>query len=162
LGFGTYNWLVVSPIDILDPSVVLGFFPYGPPQLGPDGTNEIDIEYSRWSQPSGTNGGFTIYPPHGSTIGHRGFNFKLSGTWTTSRFVWSENKIQFFLMGGHQSIRNTTNVIYKWEYSPSSPKSTIPQEPMPLHINLWLDRGRPPTDRQPVDVVLQNFEYMAE
>lgn len=30
LGFGTYQWQVEGPVDRMDPSVVLGLFPYGP------------------------------------------------------------------------------------------------------------------------------------
>ena len=49
LGFGTYQWQIDGPIDTLDKNVVLGLFPYGPAAgIGADGTNEIDIEYSRW------------------------------------------------------------------------------------------------------------------
>ena len=51
LGFGTYQWQVDGPIDSYDKNVVLGLFPYGPAAgIGADGTNEIDIEYSRWGQ----------------------------------------------------------------------------------------------------------------
>ena len=37
--------------------------------IGADGTNEIDIEYSRWGQASGPNGDWTDYPASGTTIG---------------------------------------------------------------------------------------------
>ena len=57
LGFGTYQWQVDGPIDTYDKNVVLGLFPYGPAAgIGGDGTNEIDIEYSRWGQATGPNG----------------------------------------------------------------------------------------------------------
>ena len=47
LGFGRYQWFVEGGIDKLDPVVVLGFFTYPDETVGPDGTNEIDIEYTR-------------------------------------------------------------------------------------------------------------------
>jgi len=57
LGFGTYQWQVDAPIDRFDKNVVLGLFPYGPAAgIGADGTNEIDIEYSRWDRADGPNG----------------------------------------------------------------------------------------------------------
>jgi hypothetical protein len=70
LGFGTYQWHVDGPIDTYDKNVVLGLFPYGPAAgIGSDGTNEIDIEYSRWGRASGPNGDWTNYPASGTTIG---------------------------------------------------------------------------------------------
>src|ERR1700722_197489 len=70
LGFGTYQWQVDGPIDVYDKNVVLGLFPYGPAAgIGADGTNEIDIEYARWGQPSGPNGDWTDYPASGTTVG---------------------------------------------------------------------------------------------
>src|SRR6185295_19818554 len=47
LGFGAYQWQIDAPIDVLDPNVVVGLFPYGP-DVDTLSTNEIDIEYSRW------------------------------------------------------------------------------------------------------------------
>ena len=80
LGFGTYQWHVEGPLDTYDKNVVLGLFPYGPAAgIGDDGTNEIDIEYSRWGQASGPNGDFTDYPATGSTVGERSFTFSLDG-----------------------------------------------------------------------------------
>ena len=72
LGFGTYQWQIDGPIDTLDKNVVVGLFPYGPAAgIGSDGTNEIDIEYSRWGVANGPNGDWTNYPASGSTIGGR-------------------------------------------------------------------------------------------
>ena len=49
LGFGTYQWQIDGPVDRMDPSVVLGLFPYGPfAGIGADGTNELDQEFSFW------------------------------------------------------------------------------------------------------------------
>jgi len=47
-GFGEYQFWVEGAIDALDPNVVLGLFNYPPPAVGPDGTNEIDVELARW------------------------------------------------------------------------------------------------------------------
>jgi hypothetical protein len=157
LGFGTYQWQVESRTDQLDPWVVLGLFPYGPPALGPDGSNEIDIEYSRWGHPDGTDGGFTVYPDSGKKITTHQFNFALTGTYTTSRFTWSSTGIQFWLMGGFQPVETTTNVMNEWNDTPENPEKNIPQRPMPLHINLWLDRGHAPANGQPVEVIIHSF-----
>jgi hypothetical protein len=154
LGFGTYQWQIETPIDSFDPWVVLGLFPY----LGPDGTNEIDIEYSRWSHSSNSNGWWTIYPSAGSTIGQDAFKFSPGGTNTTSRFTWSSGGIQFWLMDGFQPVGTTTNVLSAWTYAPTKSLKDIPQTPMPLHINLWLFQGHAPANGQPVQVIIDSFK----
>jgi len=157
LGFGTYQWQIEARIDTFDPWVVLGLFPYGPPALGSDGSNEIDIEYSKWGASSGNNGGFTIYPNSGKTIGTQAFIFGLTGTYTTSRFTWGGTEIQFWLMGGFQPIGTTQNVMATWNYTPINSSTNIPQRAMPLHMNLWLDKGHAPANGQPVEVIIHAF-----
>ena len=157
LGFGTYQWQIEARIDTFDPWVVLGLFPYGPPALGPDGSNEIDIEYSKWGASSGNNGGFTIYPNSGTKVGTQGFTFGLNGTYTTSRFTWGASGIQFWLMGGFQPVGTTQNVMASWNYTPTTPPTNIPQRAMPLHMNLWLDKGHAPSNGQPIEVIIHAF-----
>jgi len=158
LGFGTYQWQIEGPIDAFDPWVVLGLFPYGPPALGPDGSNEIDIEYSRWGNAGGTNGWWTIYPGSGKTIGQKAFRFSLSGTYTTSRFNWSNKEIKYWLMGGFQPLETTTNVIASWNYLPVKFSKDIPQHAMPLHMNFWLYQGHAPANGQPVEIIIHDFK----
>jgi hypothetical protein len=153
IGFGTYQWQIESSIDAFDPWVVLGLFPY----LGPDGNNEIDVEYSRWSNPNGNNGWWTVYPSSGTTIGQLSYKFSLTGTYTTSRFTWSSTGVQFWLMGGFQPVGTTANVISSWGYTPTRSSRNIPQKAMPLHINLWLYQGHAPSNGQPVEVIIHSF-----
>jgi hypothetical protein len=159
LGFGTYQWQIETRLDNFDPWVVLGLFPYGPPALGPDGSNEIDIEFAKWGHPQGENVGFTIYPDSGKTIGHRGFRFSSKTARTTSRFTWNEKGIQFWLMEGFQPIDVTANVLETWDYAPTNSPVAIPQRPMPLHVNLWLNKGHAPADGRPVEVVIRAFSF---
>ena len=116
LGFGTYQWQVDGPIDTYDKNVVLGLFPYGPAAgIGSDGTNEIDIEYSRWGQANGPNGDWTDYPASGTTIGELAYTFTLGGgTLSTSRFHWSSTSIANSLLGGLQPVDSTTGLIKSW------------------------------------------------
>jgi hypothetical protein len=157
LGFGIYQWQIEARIDTFDPWVTLGLFPYGPPALGPNGTNEIDVEYSKWGVSGGNNGEFSIYPNSGTTAAHNAFNFALTGIYTTSRFTWSATGIQFWLLGGFQPIGTTQNVVATWNYAPADPSVSIPQRAMPLHMNLWLYQGHAPSNRQPVEVIIHYF-----
>jgi len=162
LGFGTYQWQVDGPIDTFDKNVVLGLFPYGPAAgIGADGTNEIDIEYSRWGQANGPNGDWTNYPASGSTIGEMSYTFSLGGaTLSTSRFTWTTTSITDFLFAGLQPIDGTAGVIKTWTYAPSNPTVNIPQQALPLGMNLWCFSA-PPSDGNPVEIVIRDFSFAA-
>jgi len=162
LGFGTYQWQVDGPIDTFDKNVVLGLFPYGPAAgIGADGTNEIDIEYSRWGQANGPNGDWTNYPASGSTIGEMSYTFSLGGaTLSTSRFTWTTTSITDFLFAGLQPIDGTAGLIKTWTYAPSNPSVNIPQQALPLGMNLWCF-STPPSDGNPVEIVIRDFSFAA-
>ena len=162
LGFGTYQWRVDGPIDVYDKNVVLGLFPYGPAAgIGKDGTNEIDIEFSRWGQASGPNADWTDYPSSGTTQGETSFSFSLNGgTLSTSRFVWTSTSIEDFLMTGIQSIGSTTGLVKSWTYAPANAMVNIPQQAMPLGINLWCFAI--PSDGKDEEVVIRDFEFVPE
>jgi hypothetical protein len=162
LGFGTYQWQVDGPIDVYDKNVVLGLFPYGPAGgIGKDGTNEIDIEFSRWGQASGPNADWTDYPSSGTTQGEMSFSFSLGGgTLSTSRFVWTSTSIEDFLMTGIQPIGSTTDLVKSWTYAPANAMVNIPQQAMPLGINLWCFAI--PSDAKDEEVVIRDFEFVPE
>jgi hypothetical protein len=162
LGFGTYQWQVDGPIDTYDKDVVLGLFPYGPAAgIGTDGTNEIDIEYSRWGQANGPNGDWTDYPASGTTVGELSYTFSLGGaTLSTSRFTWSSAGIASTLLGGLEAVNDSTGLIKSWTYAPANPTTNIPQQALPLGINLWCFDS-PPSDGNPVEIVIRDFVFVA-
>lgn len=154
LGFGQYQWFVVSRLDQLDRNVVLGLFPYS----GPDGQNEIDIEIARWGNAAGNPGNFTVYPARsGIPYTTATFPFTLSGTHTTHRFDWRSSNVAFRMQHGHRW--DEKGVIANWDYRPEKPLNRIPQVPLPLHLNLWLHKGNPPSDGKPVEVIIKSFSY---
>ncbi|HVZ71297.1 MAG TPA: glycoside hydrolase family 16 protein [Polyangia bacterium] len=163
LGLGTYQWVVDGPIDTYDENVVLGLFPYGPQNdIGTDGTNEIDIEYSRWGQAAGPNGDWTDYPAYGTTVGEKTYTFSLGGmTTSTSRFVWARDHITSSLFAGAQPIDSTAELVETWTYAPTDPTMNIPQRALPLGMNLWCFDA-PPSDGQPVEIVIRDFQFVPE
>src|SRR6188768_1721178 len=162
LGFGTYQWQIDGPIDTFDKNVVLGLFPYGPAAgVGDDGTNEIDIEYSRWGQADGPNGDWTNYPASGSTIGELSYTFSLAGgTLSTSRLIWTKTSIEDFLLAGLQPPSSTTSLIKSWKYSPANATTNIPQQALPLGMNLWCFDI--PSDGKNVEIVVRDFQFIPE
>ena len=163
LGFGTYQWQVDGPVDTYDKNVVLGLSPYGPAAgIGADGTNEIDIEYSRWGQAGGPNGDWTDYPASGTTVGELSYTFTLSGgTLSSSRFTWSTTEITDFLFGGLVTVDSAVAPIKTWTYKPANPTVNIPQQALPLGMNLWCFNA-PPSDGKAVDIVIRDFVFVPE
>lgn len=153
LPYGKYQWWVNSRIDQLDKNVVFGLFSYG----GVDGINEIDIEYAKWGNSSSNIGNYGAYPKVQGG-GHVGATFpvSLNGSYTTQRFTWRSGSIYFQSLNGHY---NDNSYQYKSWTTPSNWASKVPSISMPVHINLWLKNHTPPSNGQPVEVVVQNFTF---
>ncbi len=158
LGFGMYQFQVIGPIDQLDPNIVLGLFNYPTEEVGPDGTNEIDIEFAHWGDPNTPIGNFTIWPSiTGIEQTSNSFPIKLNGTYTTHRFLWESQRIFFQSLHGHTD--DNENEFTNWLYQPNEPSIHISQQPMPVHINLWLFQGQPPIDGNEVEIIIHNFTF---
>jgi len=158
LNFGKYQFNVDGPVDRLDPNVVLGLFNYPTADVGPDGTNEIDIEFSHWGNLSYPIGNYTVWPAiSGPANKHRAFDFSLNRLHTTQRFTWNSKQIYFQSLRGFHN--DNTGQYNSWNFQPSSYLKYIPQHAMPLHINLWLFNGAAPTNGQEVEVVIRSFHY---
>lgn len=158
LGMGTYEFQVFGPIDRLDQNVVLGLFDYPTPDIGPDGTNEIDIEFARWGRPELPIGNYTVYPASGKRgpEDHHAFSFTMRGNITTHRFIRSSSSVGLESFQERQTDRD--GQIANWLYQ-AADKRFIPQAPLPVHINLWLFQGKPPTDAKEVTIIIKKFTF---
>jgi len=158
LGFGRYQFQVTGALDRLDPNVVLGLFNYPPPGGGPDGTNEIDIEYSRWGDPAALPASTTIYPAHPgpASVSHP-FPMPPGLTDTTQRFLWQSDTVSIQCLRGHRD--DDQQEYAQWAFRPAD-HQRLPQKPLPVHINLWLMRGKAPQDGKEVEVVVERFSFV--
>jgi len=159
-GFGRYQFQVTGALDRLDPNVVFGLFNYPPPAVGPDGTNEIDIEYSRWGDPAALPASTTIYPAHkGPPPVSHPFPMPPGLSDTTQRFDWQSTGISFQSLRGHRD--DDQGEYAHWSYRPADSLRRVPQQPLPFHINLWLMRGKAPQDGKEVEVIIKRFSFVA-
>lgn len=165
-GFGRYQFQVTGALDRLDPNVILGLFNYPVPGMGPDGTNEIDIEYSRWGDPASLPGSSTIYParigivPPSATTS---FAVPPGLTDTTQRFEWTSSAVNIQCLRGHQSAarRDKQREYARWTFAPTD-HNRLPQLPLPVHINLWLLNGAAPQNGKPVEIIIKAFLFTRE
>ncbi len=160
IGFGTYQWQIDGPVDKLDKNVVVGLYPYGPQAgIGADGQNEIDIEYARWGNASYPNGNYTVYPPTGTSSSEITFDFTLTDTYTTSRFTWSSTQIDFATMSGFEPLGSNAGLIKAWTFAPTTPATKVPQQALPLGMNLWCFQGTP-SNGQNVEIIVRDFTFV--
>lgn len=158
-GFGTYQFQVISRFDLFDQNIVLGLFNYPTPAIGPDGTNEIDIEYSHWGNPTYPIGNFTVWPAVTGVKQHSySFNLNLTNRYTTQRFVWGSKNI--FFQGLRGLTDGNTGQYASWLYQPTAYLKQIPQQAMPVHLNLWLFQGQAPVNGQEVEVIIKSFKFI--
>jgi hypothetical protein len=158
LGFGRYQFWVIGRIDRLDPNVVFGLFNYPPRDVGPDGTHEIDIEFAQWGKPGAPIGNYTVWPAvTGLNRAFKRFSANLDGDYTTQRFIWGPRSVTFQSLHGHRD--DDAGQFAVWRYQPPDPANYIGDQPLPVLINLWLFKGAPPENRQPVELVVRSFKF---
>ena len=162
-GFGRYEFEVAGPLDTFDPNIVLGLFDYPNPGQGPDGTNEIDIEYSRWGKPSTLPASATVYPATAqqAKLGPPAVSYAfpvpsgLSGS--TQCFIRTARTVCVQCRRGHRS--DPRGEYVHWLFQPAN-SQRLPQSLLPIHINLWLFQGHPPLNSSEVEVVVTKFSFV--
>ena len=161
LGFGRYQFQLSGRIDRFDDNVVLGLFNYPTGDVGPGATHEIDIEFARWGNAKNPMGNYTVWPVEKSLKQvSKSFPFVLTDDQSTHRFIWSQHQVQYRSMHGHRD--DDREEFGQWDYSPNEPSRYISQQPMPVHINLWLFKGLPPKNGQEVEIVIHDFKFTPE
>ena len=147
-GYGTYRFTIDSPVDGLDPNVVLGLFTWNDdPAFN---HREIDIEFSRWGNPlDATNAQYTVQP-YTSSANLTRWTLQPGYSASSHSWRWSSRSVAF------QSSA-FGNQIKQWSYTR---RAGIPkpggENP---RINLWLFRGAAPQNGLPVEVIIGKFEF---
>ena len=156
MGFGTYQWQLGSRVDNLDKNVVLGLFNYPPSFVGPDGTNEIDIEFTRWGIAGANQLNYTIFPAtKGLSETTQNFPFTMNGDYSTHRFVWKKQLVRFQSSNGHYDTNALP--IADWTYAPADYAQRIGSAPVPVRMNIW--KTDVPTNGQAVEIVISSFTF---
>ncbi|GIX07584.1 MAG: hypothetical protein KatS3mg115_1987 [Candidatus Poribacteria bacterium] len=82
------------------------------------------------------------------------FVFSQRGRASFHTFCWEPDRVLFRSLA--QLPDGTEALVAEWEYTGAVPE---PGHETP-RINLWLHRGNPPIDRQPVEVVIRRFQHL--
>jgi len=176
VSYGTFNFVVDSGLDDLDPNVVLGLFTWDNNTYQSDANTEIDIEMSNWMEPGSKNLHYSVQPTYGPE-GHyseryRANNMKVYGMASYHTFTWTDSLISFAGYFGSSAV--TSKMFSQFSFSnknlarrgnsegPSTDPVLIPK-PSPttkLDINLWLVKGSDPYYNKKVEVVISKIEYI--
>lgn len=154
-GYGTYRFDIANSTQF-DPQIVWGLFTWHDTDTAYH-NREIDIEFSRWTKKEDDkekeNAQFVVQP-YERPENIRRFTIPAEVAASTHSFTWLPDQVQF------QSRRLTAqppkpeDTLQSWTYRGADiPKPGGEQ----LHINLWLFRGKPPTDGKEQEVVIQQF-----
>lgn len=152
-GPGTVRIEVVAPVETMHPRAVAGLFLYPTPDVGPDGTHEVDVELTGWGDATRPRVHFAAWPrrPGGRPL-------------TTARAERFEGTHATYVI---QRDARGVRIEGRHGHGPASvpfatPAFTAPRgsvAPMPLHLNLWWYEGRPPADAAPVEVVVSRIDF---
>lgn len=151
-GYGRYVWYVSNRVDELASNVVAGLFTYAPPW----GENEIDLEFTRSFDASGTNNLVYTVQPYFEPNRQRKFAVALTNGPTTHSFTWLPGRIQWKSWHGwspHPS--NTQSIIAEHVYVGSNVPTSGPER---VHMNIWLFEGEPPGSGEK-EMVVGNFFF---
>ncbi len=148
-GYGTYQWWIEGVLATVDQNVVLGLFMYS----GHDGFDEIDIECARWGNPTAPNLSYTVWPNFGSTEHQWTTQYTLSSTdlYTTHRCIRTPDSVVFQSMKG--LVTDTTTTFVR-KTSTHGVKAL-----MPVHLNVWLFNGIPPSNEGEIEIIVHDFTY---
>lgn len=157
-GFGDYEFVLGSAVGDLDPNVVLGLFTY--PNSGGDGLHEIDIEFARWGRTDAGPLNYTVYPAvRGLTMRTRnGLPWRTEAARSMHRFTREPARVHF---ASYDTPAPTlaTRPVATWTHEAALSSGAITQGRWPLHLNLWLFRGQPPTNGRAVEVIVEAVRY---
>jgi hypothetical protein len=143
LGYGTYEF-VVCGLDALEPAAVFGMFTYDYAS-GALHNREMNIEISRWGDPTKKNAQYVLQPYYVAANVHR-FNAP-AGTLTFS-LHWEQDRATF------RTLRGSTNV------SGHVFRANVPSPGIEsVRVVLYAYREAVEKLQHPMEVVIERFTY---
>jgi hypothetical protein len=154
LGYGTYRF-VVRDTSKLDPAAVFGIFTWDGAAAA-ENHRELDIEVSRWSDPTGKDTQYVVQPFYAPANVER---FTSPPGVLTHSFHWEPGKATFTTVRGSEAGVAANNkhpepvAEHVFTSGVPSPGSES------VHINLYV-AGRRGTLENGTEVVIEKFEYL--
>lgn len=150
-GYGTYRFVISTPLSNFDPNAVVGMFTYN--NSPAYGHQEIDVELSKWGVPAPTaaNAQYVVQPWRWKNHMRRFVAPPASAL--TYEYTWRPSGVVFKLYDGNSA---DAPVIKTWR---TNANPGPPMSGTKLNLNMWLFKGQAPYNNQTQEVVFQNFTY---
>jgi len=147
LGYGSYRF-IVHDVSQLEPAAVLNISSWD--DSGP--YREMDIETSRWGEPTGKNAQYVVQPYY---IPANIVRFTAPKGALVYSFVWGPGRVSFSTIRGSTTGSNSDMVAaHAFTSGIPSPGSEL------VRLNLYVfDNKRSPLHHE-VEVIIEKFEYL--
>ena len=150
LGYGTYSF-VVRNTSQLPPPVVFSMFTWdwgGTEQYH----REMDIEISRWGDPSSKNGQYVVQP---FFIPENASRYAAPSGVLTHYFRWEPGQVSFKTVRGSGNASKLA-VVAEHVFTSGVPPSGVET----VRMNLYVFRGAKEPLQDGAEVVIEKFEYL--
>lgn len=155
-GYGTYRWYLDSPVDALDPYVVLGLFTWS--DRAQENHREIDIELSRWSDAGNLNAQYVVQP-YTLAANIRRFQEPASVPQSTHAFTWKSSSVSFLSLKGLVAAPpDPSAIVQQWSFTKAKAVPRAGGEN--ARMNLWLFQGHAPLNGSSAEVIVNRFEFV--
>lgn len=150
LGFGTYRF-VVQDISHLPPAAVVGMFTYNEESVS-DSRDELDIELSRWGDPSRMNAQYVVQPFY---VPENVYRFNVPDGTHAYSFRWEPGNAVFKSTRGSAESADEASVS-EHTFTTGIPDATG----QTAHIDLYDFHYSKISVHKPAEVVIEKFEYL--
>ena len=155
-GNGTYRLSLDSPVDNLDPNIVLGFFTWSDDRAF--NHRELDIEFSCWGNKNDRNNAQYVVQPSSLAGNRLRFQVPTGLNPSTYSFKWETNRISYLGMTGYYFCGPTTNAFSQWNFTDATRIPLARDEN--ARINLWLVNGKAPMNGQETEIIINRFVFV--
>lgn len=150
LGYGTYRVTLDSPVDNLDPNVVLGMFTWS--ENGAFANRELDFEFSRWGNASDPNNAQFVVQPY--TLPNHLVRYRMpSSPNSVHTMRWEPASVSFESIAGTEIASPPVG-----QFTFNGP-GVPPVGETQFHLNLYLNNGNAPANGQDAEIIIRRFEY---
>jgi len=150
-GYGKYSFTVLLDPSNLDPNLVLGLFTYSDDPAFAH--REIDIELSRWANPTAQNAQCVVQPYDAPGALIR-FQVPAGQHEAMYSFTWAPGRVTCEVDGRSGDLPPPP-FHFTHTFTDRIPQPGTAH----VHINLWQFQGHPPATNAPEQVVISNFSF---
>jgi hypothetical protein len=149
LGYGTYAF-TVRDTSTLDPAAAFGMLTWDEEALDQN-HRELDIDISRWGDPSVPNGQYVLQPYY---VPANVARFLAPAGTLTHAFRWEPGRASFRTVEGRNAMAATA--VARKEFTSGVPSPGTER----VRINLYYFRYAPRQPQTDVEVIVERFQYL--